>query len=152
MTDTHFVRGAAKIAKRIRTIQARTQIALHSGLLEDLLLRRIKDRFERQVDPDGRPWPRAAASTLKRKTNPKLLQRSGTLLRSIAIIRVNNRGLAVATGAGFRIGVTDPEAARYGRFHQFGIGVPQRRFLGIGELDRKAVDSLLRRVILGAGE
>jgi len=51
------------------------------------------------------------------------------------------------TGAGIRIGITDPDIATYGVVQNRGNGrVPARRFLGIGRLDVKAVDSKLRRI------
>ena len=64
-------------------------------------------------------------------------------------------GVGSATGAGFRIGIRSTKVddgnrivdpAVYGRIHHQGNKhVPQRRILGIGALDVKAVDSLLRR-------
>lgn len=159
MTDTHFVRGATKIRRRIQRIQAGTQLVLNSGMLENLLLQRIKRRFVQEVDPDGRPWPPLEPATLRRKKNQKALQRTGDLLGAIRVIRGSHQGkFAVATGAGVRIGVDDPRISEYGRYQNNGFyhvraqrRIASRRFLGVGELDRKAVDSLLRRAIIGSG-
>lgn len=157
MTDTRFVRGAERVRRRIATITANTQIALNSGLLESLLLRRVKERFLRGVDADGRPWPPLRPSTVRRKKGKAApLQRSGDLFKAIAVIRGSNQGtFASATGAGFRIGIEDPEIAEYARLMNNGFWharakrmIPPRRFLGVGALDRKAVDSALRNAII----
>lgn len=165
MTDTRFVHGAERVRRRIQSIQRATQVALHSGLLENLLLQRIKERFRRGVDADGKPWPALKDTTTKRKSyqydGKGPLFRTGDLFRAIQIIQGTNEGsFAVSTGAGFRIGISgdNEDIAEYARAQNYGFfhyrslkRVPARRFLGIGELDRKAVDSLLRRVIIKQG-
>jgi hypothetical protein len=128
-------------------------------MLEKLLLKRVKARFNRGVDADGVKWPPLEPATKRRKSSSKHqnpLKRTGTLYDAIKVIQGTHAGLfASATGAGFRIGVSDPEAAEYGRLMNNGFYhvrakrmIQPRRFLGVGELDRKAVDSALRAIIL----
>lgn len=155
-----YVTGAEKVVNRLRTIRASTATVLHGDHLQDLLLKRTKERFLKQVDPDGNKWRPLAQATLddkiKRGKRTAILQRTGLLYNSIAIIKRNQTTLASATGAGFSIGVINSNDGEYGsdpgiygRAHQFGTGrVPKRRFLGMGPLDVKAVDSMLRREIL----
>lgn len=155
-----YVTGAAKIAARIRTIRASTAAVLTGERLPQLLLKRTKERFLKQVDPEGAKWKALSPATLedKRKRGKRMaiLQREGVLYDSIAIISRNMTTLAVSTGAGFSIGVINSnngeygaDPAVYGRTHQFGNAkVRQRRFLGVGKSDVKAVDNLLRREIV----
>ena len=158
--DTRFVRGADKLKQRIDTIKAGVPFALNAAMddVGKLLLKRIKDRYIRQVNPDGIAWKSLAQSTLERKKYPPtktqfrttILKSTELLFDSIKIIETDKeRFFASATGAGVRIGVVDEKAAAYGRLHQNGIKnrLPQRRFLGISQLDIKATDSLLRRRI-----
>jgi hypothetical protein len=159
MTDTRFVRGASRVRRRIASIQAATTVALNPETLGKLLLDRVKKRFKRGVSPDGTKWPPLEPATKLRKAKSQFkgpLMRSGTLFNAIKVIRGTHAGLfAGATGAGFRIGVSDPKAAEYGRLMNNGFYhvrakrmIEPRRFMGVGELDRKAVDSALRAIIL----
>jgi hypothetical protein len=93
-----------------------------------------------------------AESTLRRKAalgygNEQKLVRKGTMRDAIQIIRGGITGATFTnTGAGVRIGIQDPEIAKYARIQNRGNHhIPARRFLGIGRLDVKSVDSLLRR-------
>lgn len=148
-TDTRYVQGAAKLSRRIATIRARLNLPQLTNEVTDLLLKRTDRRFETQTDPDGRPWPALKPSTIKRKaregTKRGALQRTGKLRASIKRVRAAAGATFISTGAEARIGIEDPEVAAYARRHQQGFGVPVRRFLGVGALDVKAVDSLLRR-------
>lgn len=149
--DTRFVRGADKLQTRIATIRQSLQIAAFTEEVGQLLLRRTLERFEREVDPDGRPWAPLKATTLRRKAyagygNRKKLQRTGKLKSSIRVIRGGAGTTFTNTGAGLRIGIQDPEVAIYGKIQNTGNGrIQARRFLGVSALDVRAVDSLLRR-------
>lgn len=76
-----------------------------------------------------------------------MLVRTGKLRASIRMIRGGAGAMYTNTGAGFRIGIQDPEVAEYARYQQNGVPgrIPARRLIGIGRLDVKAVDSLMRR-------
>lgn len=149
--DTPFIRGADRLRQRIETIRATLSVPVVVEDVSTLLEARTLRRFNRQVDPDEKPWPKLteAGAASKRRSGSggaKLLVRSGALRGSIRRIRGGSGTLSVNTGASARIGIDDPEIAEYARVHQEGLGrLPIRRFLGIGRLDVKAVDSYLRR-------
>lgn len=151
--DTKYVRGAERLGRRIATIRAAVSVPVLVREANELLLRRTLDRFDREVDPDGKPWPALAGSTLERRKRangfvgkPKLVQ-TGELRASIQLIRGGEGTLYTNTGAGGRIGIEGDEAlVGKARAHQRGYkNIPVRRFLGIGKNDVTAVDGLLRR-------
>ena len=156
--DSKFVRGAEKLRRRIQTIRDTLGVKALTTEIGDLLLRRTLDRFDKQVDPDGRPWTPLAQSTLERRKRAggrpgmPILRQSGELRGSIKLIRTAvEAGTAtyVNTGAGVRIGVEgDSDLIGKARAHQKGYkpkGIPIRRFMGVGRLDITAVDGLMRR-------
>lgn len=149
--DTPFVRGAGKLQTRIATIRQSLQLAAFTEEVGQLLLRRTLNRFEREVDPDDRAWAPLKETTLRRKAylgygNKKKLQRTGKLKDSIRLIRGGAGTTFTNTGAGFRIGIENPDVALYGKIQNAGNNrIKARRFLGVGALDIRAVDSLLRR-------
>lgn len=150
MTDTKFVRGADKLKIRIATIRKNLNLPAFTEEIATLLVGRTKRRFASELDPNNTKWKRLKASTLRRKRaagagDAGVLVRTGKLRDSIGLIRGGFRGFGVNTGAGFRIGVQDPKVARYAVAHQQGLGIPVRRIVGVGELDIKAVDTLMRR-------
>ena len=147
------VSGDQKLLKRIRTIQEGLPALASRERLGDFLVRRMQERYGRRVDPEGRPWKERSTNT---KGDHPLLEKKGYLRKAIGVLGgINGSGMGINTGAGFRIGVKSVRVqertrtvvtAVYGRAHQLGNKrVPRRRFLGIGRLDVKAVDSLLRR-------
>lgn len=151
-----YLRGAEKLAQRIRTVRENTGIALSTPDLLNRLVKANLRRFDREVDPSGNRWEVRAhdpyGRTDRRGAGRGTLIRTGKMRASIGIIRGFSKGsLAVATGANGRIGILAsvyPDQARYGRFHQFGIGVPKRTFLGIAASDVVMIDSALRRAII----
>lgn len=152
-TDTQFVRGAERLAQRIATIRARCALPPLVDEIGGLLLDRTRKRFLAEVDPDNVPWKPLAEVTLRRKAQEgygaeQKLVRKGAMRDAIKLIRGRvDGGMFTNTGAGVRIGITDPDIAKYGLVQNRGSrNVPRRRFLGIGRLDVKAVDSKLRRL------
>lgn len=153
MTDTAFVSGAQKLRQRIRTISQNLALPVLTEEIGDLLYMRTMRRFRAEVDPDGRAWADLAPATLRRKESMGLadtqkLERKGYMMAAIKKIAGNApEGTFFNTGAGVRIGITDPGIAQYARAQNKGVRgrIPARRFLGIGRLDVKAVDSFLRR-------
>lgn len=150
--DTSQVRGAEKLSKRLNTI--RTALAL-PPLMDEigaLLLRRTRERFRQEITPDYEPWAALKPATLRRKQaegygDKQKLERTGAMFKAIQVIKGRaDGGTFINTGAGFRLGITDPEIAAYARVQNRGNSrIVARRFLGIGRLDIRAVDSLLRR-------
>lgn len=153
MTDTAFVGGAQKLRQRIRTITRNLALPVLTEEIGDLLYMRTMRRFRAEVDPDGRRWADLAPSTLRRKASMGLadtqkLERRGYMMKAIKKITGRTADSTFFnTGAGVRIGIDDPGIAEYARAQNRGVKgrIPARRFLGIGRLDVKAVDSLLRR-------
>lgn len=149
--DTNFVKGAAKLGARIATIRQSYSLPKFTAEITDLLLNRTLRRFDRQVDPDEHPWPAITEAGAKSKQRAgyggrPLLRRSGKMRDSIRAIRGGVGTIFTNTGAKVRIGIDDPEVAKYAAVHNKGQGrFPMRRFIGLGRLDIRAVDSLLRR-------
>lgn len=150
------VSGDQKLKRRLQTLQAALPTLMSQERLGAFLVRRMQVRFGQRVDPEMKPW--RERSSASRGSHP-LLEETGNMRRAIAVLdRGQGSGFGVSTGAGFRIGVLSRnvtngrgkqvDTADYARVHQRGNKrVPMRRFLGIGALDIKAVDSLMRREI-----
>jgi phage virion morphogenesis protein len=157
VADTRFVNGAQKLAQRIRTIRGRLQIGPLTEEIGELLLARTLRRFDAEIDPDGKRWPELSHGHQERRARDghsgKMLNVSGALRGSIQLIRgaVDFGTVYTNTGAGVRIGVEPGEQAMKAYVHNYGWKrkpggpIQQRRFLGIGQLDVKSVDSFLRR-------
>lgn len=151
MADTPFVKGVEKLQRRIATIRKSVALPELTSEIGGLLLIRTLRRFEAEVDPNQRPWvplAKITEETKKRKGagGRKILQQTGDLKHSIRLIRGGAGTLFTNTGASVRIGVDNPKTLMRATAAQKGLGSnPQRRFFGLGALDIKAVDSLLRR-------
>lgn len=82
----------------------------------------VAESFASASDPEGRPWPRLAASTIERKLADRYgvdpLVRTGKL-RARITTRITPRSVIMGLA---------PDVA-YGVYHQLGAGVPARRFL-----------------------
>jgi phage gpG-like protein len=151
MAEAHLVRGGEKLVARIAAIRANLRLPDLTEEIGVLLLRRTLDRFDRETDPDGNPWVPLAKSTetVKRRKgygDARMLVRTGDLRKSIRLIRGGLGSTFTNTGAGVRIGVQGSKVAKYARAQNKGYGhIPARRFLGIGRLDIRAVDALMKR-------
>lgn len=159
VADTRYVSGAEKLGRRIATIRTRLNLPAMVDEIGNLLLKRTLSRFDAEVTPDYLPWaPLKQTTILRRKSEgygptPKLV-RTKTMRDSIKLIKGGITGAVFTnTGAGVRIGIDDEEIAKYGRVQNQGQPgrIVARRFLGIGRLDVKAVDSLLRRKAVQLG-
>lgn len=151
MAGSERVVGAQALRQKLQRLGAQLPRAvLNKERLGSFMLRRMRQRFLAEKDPQGVRWPALKPST---RPGAQILLRSGTLYRAIAVMNGDSgSSLQSATGLGFRIGVlhhanNDAYADEYGAIHQFGLGITKRRFLGIGPADVKAVDALLRREI-----
>lgn len=151
MADTPQVKGVDKLKRRIATIRDRLQIGPMVDEIADLLEARTKRRFDREVDPDENPWKDLAPATKRRKEqlgfgSKGKLKRTERLRNSIKRIRQSAGSVYTNTGAQVRIGINDPAVVPYARAQNDGTNkIPARRFLGIGNLDVKAVDGFMRR-------
>lgn len=151
MSDTPFVKGVEKLQRRIATIRQNLALPVLNAEIAGLLLNRTLRRFEQEVDPNNSPWKPLAEATQVTKRRKgvgdrKILQATGELKKSIRIIKGGVGTVATNTGASVRIGVDEPKVLKRAHAAQKGWGKnPMRRFIGLGALDIKAVDSLLRR-------
>ncbi len=150
--DSQYTRGVAKLSQRIKTIRANIDLPDLTADIGALLLRRTKDRFNREIDPDYVRWQELAPLTLLRKrqggyADKGKLKRTEQLFKSIHIIKGRVTGSVFTnTGASLRIGIDDPNEVEKAAAQNYGTPrIPARRFLGIGRLDVKAVDGLMRR-------
>ncbi len=153
MTE-RVVFGASATIQKMTRIANRMKEAVNEAVLQDFLKDRILSRFDAEKDPNGQSWKKLEPSALARRkraglSSTKILYATGTLRNSIKVISSVNTGLfALNTGLGFRIGVDDKEASVYGRVHQYGLGRPQRGFMGVSNRDAVAVQAhLARRMI-----
>lgn len=150
-SDTDFVRGAAKLSARIASIRRGVNLPDMTREIGDLILKRTLTRFDKEQDPDGVAWKPLSPVTIETKRRKGYggkgkLKRTEGLRNAIRIIRGGRGTVYTNTGAEVRIGVEDSKIAPRARAQNAGTPtIPARRFLGIGRLDVKAVDSLLRR-------
>lgn len=152
--------GTQELIRKLQRVNQKALGVVTEPELQNLLVRRILGRFDQGVDPEGSPWPGLMASTIKRKQRSghgnagSILKESGRLRNSIGVVAGSNQGLlASSTGLGFRIGVNDPVAAKYGRLHNSGIGGQEKRqFLGIGSLDVRSVRDYINRRLKSIAE
>lgn len=149
--DTKYVSGVAALKRRIATIRETLQLPPMMDAIGDLMVKRTLTRFDAEVDASGRDWAPLSVSTLRKRaragTGKKKLNETGAMRAAIKLIRGSAAGAVYTnTGAGFRIGISDPAQTLKGAVHNKGTDtVPQRRFLGVGSLDVKAVASLMHR-------
>lgn len=139
----------------MKNVAAGLSLVVESARVEEFMIRRVKDRMMRSVDPDGQQWVALSPHTVenKRAAGARYPKRPllGSLTLRDSITRVRDTAIRTNTGFGFRIGVNpDSPAYEYAVTHQRGgrVGrnpVPQRRFLGVSPLDVRAVMGLLRR-------
>lgn len=115
----------------------------------DLELSKTRQRFVKEIDPDGNPWQ----STVRKALDPsaKILRRTGVLFNSI---QRQVSGNSVFIGTNLSYARTHQEGAtirpRNANFLAFRIGnqffrkkqvtIPQRRFIGINSGTQKSVE------------
>lgn len=150
--DNQYVQGGDRLVDRVATIRKKLAIADVVGDIGAFLLRRTLNRFDEEVDPDGKRWKPLADSTLRRReyadaSGKKMLVRTRTLRESIKIIKGGLGSTFTNTGAGLRIGIDasartedGKSVALYGKIQN-----QRRRFLGVGTQDVRDIDSMLRR-------
>jgi len=147
------VTGQQALVTKLKRIRLGLPDVVESDEAKQLLVRRIRARFDAQRGPDNSAWEPLKPRTVeikKRIGAPKpqqALYRFGALRDSIGVIRGRNAGLLTSnTGLGFRVGVTDPEVAWYARVQNYGTDrIPARPFMGLNELDIRAYRSLASR-------
>jgi phage gpG-like protein len=105
-----------------------------------VIYNRIRSRFLIQQAPDGTTWPVSQAALRRARSGRGggTLFDTGRLFRSIQLYADGPTSRAIGTN------VTSPQGFPYAEKHQFGIGFPQRQFLGLASEDL----DLMTRVIV----
>lgn len=114
-----------------------------------LLVTSTQDRFERETDPEGNPWP---VSLRVQFEGGSILRDSGLLFQSMAH-EASDQGVAVGTdvhyAATHQLGPTTirPVTARALAFEVGGqsvfaqeVTIPRRAFLGLDDADEEAIE------------
>lgn len=140
--------GTRALIAHFKKIRLALPGTLNDPGLQQVLVRRFRKRFDERRSPDGNYWKPLAEVTVLRKKRAgysypdRPLYATGSLRKSINVVRGVTTGLIVTnTGFGFRLGVTNIKQARYGFYHQHGVGVPERRFIGLSNEDIDVVVS-----------
>lgn len=125
---------------------ARTGADLSAPLavIGEKLLRSHKDRFDRQQDPEGKPW-----APLSEKYRARKKRNQGKILVLDSYLKDLLRYQVEAGGTQLRLG-TD---RIYGATHQLGDpkrNIPARPFLGLSESDRRMVVDVLNKYLARA--
>ena len=151
--------GVRELRRKIEAIRKEIPGIFSRDRLGNFLVKRMKRRFRKEVNPDGVPWKKLSPNT---KKGEQILMQTRHLFEAIDVMDADRGGFASSTGFGFRIGIkhsryTETSAfgisrtvdtAVYGRVHQLGDShVPQRRFIGLGEDDVVSVRTMIQRDI-----
>jgi phage virion morphogenesis protein len=117
----------------------------------EYMLGQTRNRFDTSTDPEGKAWKPLAASTIRAKersrsrkqkrgakrllkktrANPSDILKDSFLLRDTISYSIGNGYLAIGS----------PQ--KYAKFHQMGLGVPERVLLGVSRADRAEIASIL---------
>jgi phage gpG-like protein len=111
-----------------------------------VIYNRMRARFLVETDPMGQKWPPSQAALRRARSGRGggTLFDTGNLFRSIQLYADGPNTRAIGTN------VTSPTGYPYAEKHQFGIGFPQRQFLGFASEDLDVMKSvIIRRVVEG---
>lgn len=114
--------GVLETLDRLRASVQQTRPAMVAIAAE--LETRAKARFETETDPNGMPWAKHAEATTARYPkdgNQRILDRSGTMLESLAS-RADNNSAEVGFSA-----VASTNGDVYAAYHEFGTKTMPRR-------------------------
>jgi phage virion morphogenesis protein len=145
--------GRSKLLKRLSQYKFK-QAALGGVEVGNVMVERIKKRFDTKRGPTGAPWRKLNPMTIrlrKRNKNPRdILVDTGRLRDSIGILGRKRTGLVAATDAGIKVGVVGnvPYAAtmQFGGISSLTGGpVPARPFIGLNSEDVKAIKKVMER-------
>lgn len=106
-----------------------------------VIYNRMRSRFLIETDPLGQKWPPSQAALRRARTGRGggTLFDTGKLFRSIQLYADSQFTRSIGTN------VTSPTGFPYAQKHQFGIGFPQRQFLGFGSDDLDVMMLVIRR-------
>jgi phage gpG-like protein len=108
-----------------------------------VIYNRMRTRFLMEMDPSGVKWPPSQAAIRRAKSGRGggTLFDTGRLFRSIQLFADSRTTRSIGTN------VTSPQGFPYAHKHQFGIGFPQRQFLGFAPEDLGAMQKVIIRRI-----
>jgi phage virion morphogenesis protein len=144
--DKQAVKRLAFMAQRASNLTP----ALRS--IGEYMLGQTRNRFDSSTDPEGKAWKPLAASTIRAKersrsrkqkrgakrllkktrANPSDILKDSFLLRDSITYQIESRG---------QLAIGSPQ--RYAKFHQLGLGVPKRAFLGVNQADKVEIATIL---------
>jgi len=111
-----------------------------------VIYNRMRSRFLVETDPLGNKWPPSQAALRRARSGRGggTLFDSGKLFRSIQLYADSPTTRAIGTN------VTSPQGYFYPYQHQYGIGFPQRQFLGFAPEDMDVMSKvIINRVVRG---
>lgn len=111
-----------------------------------VIYNRMRARFLMEIDPLGVRWPPSQAALRRARSGRGggTLFDTGRLFRSLQLFAESPTTRAIGTN------VTSPQGFPYAERHQFGIGFPQRQFLGFAEDDLDVMKQvIIRRLARG---
>lgn len=137
----------------LKSIQGMTDALDPVKILDEgaaVIYNRMRSRFLIETDPLGHKWPPSQAALRRARSGRGggTLFDTGRLFRSIQLYADSPTSRAIGTN------VTSPQGYPYAEKHQFGIGFPQRQFLGFGPEDldmmtKVIVNRLARGLAMG---
>lgn len=111
-----------------------------------VIYNRMRSRFLIETNPLGVKWPPSMAALRRARSGRGggTLFDTGRLFRSIQLFAESPTTRAIGTN------VTSPQGFPYAEKHQFGIGFPERQFLGFAEDDLDVMKKvIIRRIAQG---
>lgn len=111
-----------------------------------VIYNRMRARFLIETDPMGVKWPPSQAALRRARSGRGggTLFDTGKLFRSIQLFADSQYTRSIGTN------VTSPTGFPYAEKHQFGIGFPQRQFLGFGPDDLDTMARVITRRLANA--
>lgn len=134
------VTGQPELEAKIKAINQAldTRAILDEG--GAVLFNRVRTRFLDEIDPTGVKWPRSRAAIRRER----LGRGGGTLFATGRMFRGLQLYADSPTSRAIGVNVTSKTGFPYPMVHQFGLGFPQRQFLGFGDEDV----NMMSRVII----
>jgi phage virion morphogenesis protein len=147
------VSGDKQAIKRLSLLAQRaSNLAPALRSIGEYMLGQTRDRFDSSTDPEGKAWKPLAESTIRAKersrnrkqkrgakrllkktrANPTDILKDTFLMRDSVVYQIEGRG---------QLAIGSPQ--RYAKFHQMGLGVPKRAFLGVSADDRKEIGLII---------
>ena len=140
------LRGLDRVLHDLDSLKLALDVDRIADEASGVLLNRIRQRFLKQVSPDGTPWvpTRAAMRRQREGRGGGTLFDTGALFHAISAVRSAKGLYKIWVDPNVRNPRTGGRPADYGRKYQKGEGVVQRKFLGFSKEDRTVVSDIVR--------